>query len=151
MNYSIDWDGPGERDRDEDDLLPCPFCGGAPDYTEAKECGDGAYVVTCPNCQASSMVAFASKDDPRRKLTEAWNRRASPWRPIESSPKDGATVEVRGVMRVHHMRGCKFPIMPKDWRPDTPDTEWRLTDWREVGAPSSEQAAAVATEEQGIA
>lgn len=61
------------------------------------------------------------------------------WKPIESAPKDGATVEVRGVMFAHRMPGAKFPIMPKDWRPDTPQTEWHITGWREV-APISSQA-----------
>lgn len=132
MNYSIDWDGPGERDRDgEGDLLPCPFCGGDAQYGEAIEAGDSAYVVSCTSCQASSMVAFASKDDPRRVLADAWNRRAGNWHSLDSVPKKGSpTIEVRAVMRVHHMQGCKFPIMPRDWRPDTPDAEWRLTDWR---------------------
>jgi hypothetical protein len=64
------------------------------------------------------------------------------WRTIDSAPKDGATIEVRAVMRVHHMLGAKFSMMPSGWRPDTPQTEWHLTEWREVAPPSSEQQAA---------
>lgn len=146
MNYSIDWDGPGERDRDgEGDLEPCPFCGGDAKYGEAAECGDGAYVVSCTSCQASSMVAFASKEDPRQKLTEAWNRRAG-WRPAWDAPRDGRTIEARAVMRVHHLRDCKFPIMPKNWRPDTPDTEWTITEWRPIQRNAEGPASKASTE-----
>lgn len=57
------------------DLLPCPFCGGIAKIGDAEECGPNAYVVCCTTCFASSMVSFAIKEDARRKLIEAWNRR----------------------------------------------------------------------------
>ncbi len=64
----------------------------------------------------------------------------SDWQPIETAPKDGRTIELRGELLAHHMEGCKFSIMPGDWRPETPQTEWRLTGWREVAQPSDQQA-----------
>ena len=68
------------------------------------------------------------------------------WRGMESAPMDQVTIEVCGVMRVHRFDGCKFPVMPKDWRPDTPQSEWRLTGWRHVQAPSYQAAHAVDAE-----
>ncbi len=58
------------------------------------------------------------------------------WQPIETAPRDGRTIEMRGTMFVHHMQGAKFAIMPRDWRPETPQTEWRFTHWREAPPPS---------------
>lgn len=63
------------------------------------------------------------------------------WQPIETIPKDGRTVEVRGSMRVHYFGGAKFETMPESWRPDTPRAEWLLLEWREVPAPSRTAAA----------
>jgi hypothetical protein len=63
---------------------------------------------------------------------------------MEEAPDDGSTIEVRGTMLVHHMQGAKFAVMPRNWRPETPQTEWRLTDWRKVDT-ASEQTQAVDT------
>jgi hypothetical protein len=68
------------------------------------------------------------------------SRVPSNWRPIAEAPRDGTTVEVRGTMLVHYMQGAKFAIMPRDWRPETPQTEWHLTEWR-VALPSPPPAA----------
>lgn len=70
----------------------------------------------------------------------------SPWRSMESAPKDGATIEVRGVMLVHYVQGAKFPTMPADWRPDTPQTRWHPTEWR-LPEPTSEGVASVPASE----
>ncbi len=64
------------------------------------------------------------------------------WQPIETAPRDGTTIEVRGVMLVHYVQGAKFPTMPGDWRPDTPQTRWQPTEWREVAMAAEHQEAA---------
>ncbi len=73
----------------------------------------------------------------------------SNWRDIKTAPKDGTAVRVRGEMLVHHMPGAKFATMPKDWRPETPHTEWHLTEWQDVPSPPAEQTQAVDTRGEG--
>ncbi len=71
-------------------------------------------------------------DRARSALASREGKKEEGWRDIATAPKDGHTVEVRAVMRAHYMEGCRFALMPEDWRPDTPQTSWRMTGWREV-------------------
>jgi len=56
-------------------LKPCPFCGGKAVLSEAEECGQQAYVVSCNQCLASSQVRYALMEPVDQFLTEAWNMR----------------------------------------------------------------------------
>lgn len=61
----------------DQELLPCPFCGGDAKLGSAEEAGENAYVISCIGCLASSPVRFAIKEPVDQLLREAWNKRAS--------------------------------------------------------------------------
>jgi hypothetical protein len=58
-------------------LLPCPFCGGAPDISESDD-GMPRW-VWCPGCEADGPPIDyrfkGSKAKARRIVVDAWNRR----------------------------------------------------------------------------
>ena len=60
---------------DETKLLPCPFCGGEAKQrtlTEDEFGNEGADVIECSQCCASSHIEFGRKEN----LVSAWNTRA---------------------------------------------------------------------------
>ena len=58
-----------------DQLKPCPFCGGKAEITDAKEAGPRARVICCRGCLCSTKVIYALKGDVDEQLVQAWNRR----------------------------------------------------------------------------
>jgi len=62
----------------EQELKPCPFCGGKAErftLTEEDEpMNAGGDVITCTKCQASSHVEFGRKEN----LVSHWNTRFCP-------------------------------------------------------------------------
>lgn len=75
-------------------LKPCPFCGceGFETSPFLKGFTDLTWVVRCgnPDCNAEVVVATAFSEN----AVERWNRRRSPWQPIETAPTDGTVVLV---------------------------------------------------------
>lgn len=79
-------------------LLTCPFCGGAPRVKpqDPSVDGDAWTAIGCPECE----FEFRAFDDDRNThftmAAEKWNRRAArlsgmaadTWQPIETAPKD---------------------------------------------------------------
>lgn len=56
------------RDKEESNLLPCPFCGSQPEWiNEALE--DSHFYIKCPECK------FVMKRDRRDKVIGYWNNR----------------------------------------------------------------------------
>ena len=61
--------------RDNDELLPCPFCGGAAEIINIEDGGNaGGSFVHCTQCEACSNVEFEFKEN----FVSNWNRRANP-------------------------------------------------------------------------
>lgn len=60
---------------DEDNLAPCPFCGGEAKRTDIEEEGEnfGGSFISCNRCLASSNLEFGRKEN----FVGNWNRRVS--------------------------------------------------------------------------
>lgn len=65
------------------------------------------------------------------------------WQDIETAPDDGRTIEVRATILMHRIAGASFEFLPKDWRPDSPQSIWRFTHWREAVSETPPPAAVV--------
>jgi Lar family restriction alleviation protein len=73
------------------ELKPCPFCGGEAeqtDFVRQTTCCDYSEFV-CKTCGAS----VSTLDSPHGR--DAWNQRASPWRPIAEAPSAGPFLGAR--------------------------------------------------------
>jgi hypothetical protein len=82
------------------DLLPCPFCGSEAIFQECTDPDDeanfGGWYIDCTGCIATSDLRFASKEDPRPLLAEAWNRRVLP---PGSDPSPAPCLDAKEMMR----------------------------------------------------
>jgi Lar family restriction alleviation protein len=60
----------------DEELKPCPFCGGIAEYTVIEE-GDNetGECIECTQCLASSSIMFPVKEDVKELLIEKWNKR----------------------------------------------------------------------------
>lgn len=92
--------------------------------------------------------SFWSEDDARELMRaaitalEAAGMVVVPrWNPMNDAPKDGRAIAVQAVIHVHHFEGARFDHMARNWRPDTPQSEWHLTGWREVEQQNEQMAA----------
>lgn len=68
-------------------LLPCPFCGGE---AIAHRIGR-TWVAECVNADNKCLFSMRAAMHTKPAATAAWTRRASPWRTMETAPRDGAT------------------------------------------------------------
>ena len=62
----------------ENNLKPCPFCGGK---VNLEEFDDEAYMITCDNCHSATSFGIVFEDGTAGDATKeetvtAWNRRA---------------------------------------------------------------------------
>lgn len=67
-------------DKQDDDLLPCPHCGGEASFgvVEDDHTNFGGRYIDCATCGASTNLVFPCKGDVERELRERWNRRTPP-------------------------------------------------------------------------
>lgn len=95
------------------ELLPCPFCGGAPTLA----LGNGAYGVNC-RCKGEAFIqtyggSFVTTGFTREQAKEnaiaAWNRRASQAAP---APSDGLREALEPFAKAADIRLCG------EWRDD---------------------------------
>jgi Lar family restriction alleviation protein len=68
-------------DMTDDELLPCPFCGGEAERFDLED-GDnfGGSVIQCKKCQCSTAVHF----DRKEHLYSSWNERTASKGPTEA-------------------------------------------------------------------
>jgi len=59
----------------DNELKPCPFCGGKPQFDECYDNASKRYSITCFNC-GIEMRRWESTED-KSKIIAAWNRRAN--------------------------------------------------------------------------
>lgn len=137
-------------------LKPCPFCGGDAYVQE----DDSRFFAACSNCFcnvgegydpcAMPDHCFYTKD----AAVEAWNTRhgdepQASWQPIETAPKDGTEIEIKGdagPYGVTAWNGSAHWGTPVNWHRDSStwltgkdDAVLRLagyipTHWRPLGA-----------------
>jgi hypothetical protein len=83
-------------------LRECPMCGGA---AELGGKGLDRWAGACTNAECQTEGPMRKG---REAATAAWNRRASPWRTMETAPRDGTDfLALIPWQRKHHqMTGC---------------------------------------------
>ena len=62
----------------DDDLKPCPFCGGVAEFGECADTDEqnaGGHFIACRVCGATTLLVFACGDDPQPVLAGRWNKR----------------------------------------------------------------------------
>jgi len=68
-------------------LLPCPFCGGVPEYMDLTPRG-AVYPWLCVKCLGCRISTTFGKDLTYEKAAEIWNSRTPRWRdPMENYTK----------------------------------------------------------------
>lgn len=69
------------RGDEKSGLMACPCCGSRAVFGQVTDPDDtanfGGHFVTCTGCVLTTDLRFASGDDPRPLLAEAWNRRVA--------------------------------------------------------------------------
>ena len=71
------------------ELLPCPFCGGRPHYSEEPDCHIVCFNPECDLMDITFKDSFRNFD----KMVKSWNTRANPqWQDISTAPKDETEV-----------------------------------------------------------
>lgn len=117
-------------------LLPCPFCGPGQSVVSAwLDDVSNRWRVGCGRCGCSTGIH--TRDESEAPAIAAWNRRASPWRPIETAPRDGTRVLLatkQGVQFVGKYTDAesRFP-----WHRDYTDTYFakaQLSGWQPLPA-----------------
>jgi hypothetical protein len=71
----------------DDDLKPCPFCGGAAEFGECADTDEqnaGGHFIACRVCGATTLLVFACGDDPRPVLAGRWNKRHNARQPAST-------------------------------------------------------------------
>lgn len=97
------------KDAESEELKPCPFCG-EPGYMHEDH---NLYSVWCIVC-----VAIARSSPIKEEAIKAWNRRASPWRPISEATEDDKKKPQLGIDR----KGERAVI---EWEPSWDDEEYK--------------------------
>ena len=111
-----------------DELKPCPFCGGDASIGNGLKGHDGDYYfVNCTDCLASTNLLIVEGNELTRDAAiAAWNTRAPGWLPIESAPKNHTPVDLWSpsdgrltnyVRFDHHGDGRNIYYMPVDSGP----------------------------------
>lgn len=152
-----------------DNLLPCPFCGGQPEF---RRCGRQGHYLACKACDSASTMFSAAKDDVRDLLIETWNRRNVPnlsaaqvqdvagWRyDLEAAPtglmefaftNSIGFCNVRICERMGHQTdgGLRYFYREDGQKADLNSNGWRAYAWRKVEVPPLYPAAPAAKQEE---
>lgn len=114
-----------EQQHDKDDeLKPCPCCGGKASIGNSEPDGSGGYFVECDDCGVTTPLIYNMMGTVRRELLDKWNRRVV--RPetqhIGTIPK-GTTFNAAGQEVDATQGGRSQPPAPAAPTGDTPRTD----------------------------
>lgn len=88
------------------ELKPCPFCGS--EDVHADKNTEETFLMQCESCFSEGPEA-----DSVPNALEKWNRRVSPWQPIETAPKNGQIIDI--WCRVPEIHGESYDRIADCW------------------------------------
>lgn len=145
-------------------LKPCPFCGDEAIVYSTRANGNDLWNVECGDSGCPIWPRYRNKMMTKGETIKAWNTRTSSppsaWQPIETAPRDGARILVKGGGLTNIARWCydfweydgydgSFTINPTHWMP-LPDEHCTTESVATVGGGSNVKAEGESRQYQGL-
>lgn len=103
-----------EENKIEEELKPCPFCGGEAKFYQNIE--ENNCFIECTKCQASSPLMYHYGDDAKPHVIEAWNSRQEQHHPplhLEGGGMEGKDNKQYIPYQIHHNLNVEKEMLEK--------------------------------------
>lgn len=120
------------------DLLPCPFCGGAPLLDQACLVRDTHWWVRCHNIDICKVLPHGMQCVKQSDAIAAWNTRATGWQDMATAPEETEVL----IWSPKYTYGPYVGVLNRagDWYApwDGSGWSWPPTHWQPLPKPPEE-------------